>query len=105
MHGDGAVYEVVTTDYANTVADNVYRYASREDYYGCAREAFEEIHALLKCLIRFFTRLRRPKEAVLLEHMYRKFNYFGLNGAYTHQTQIYDPISRGHSGGGGGHRF
>lgn len=43
IHSDGAVYRVVTTAYANTVTDNVYRYASRGDYYECAKEAFGEI--------------------------------------------------------------
>lgn len=35
--------DLMTTAKANTVTDNVYRYASREDYAGCAKEAFREI--------------------------------------------------------------
>lgn len=31
IHSDGAVYQVVTKGYADTVTDNVYRYASRGD--------------------------------------------------------------------------
>ena len=44
----GGVYRVITTDVANTVTDNTYRYASREDYAGCAREVFSQIAAVLE---------------------------------------------------------
>jgi len=37
------IYHLLTTAKANTISDNVYRYASREDYAGCAKEAFREI--------------------------------------------------------------
>lgn len=128
IHSDGAVYGIITASYADTITDNVYRYASKADYYGCAEEAFREIHALLEGrkisqpmkyisnallamilallanfgLIIFFTRLRKPKDAAILNHIHKKFNHSGIVGTYTHQTKIYDPISRG-SGGGGGH--
>lgn len=128
IHSDGAVYQVITTAYANTITDNVYRYASGENYYGCAEEAFREIYALLEGqriaqpmkyisnallamilalllnfgLIIFFTRLKRPREEAILAHIHRKLDYSGIVGAYTHQTKIYDPISHGSSGGSGG---
>ncbi len=147
IHSDGGIYQVITAAYANTITDNVYRYASREDYYGCAREAFRQIQALLEGqkiaqpmkyisnallalilallgnfgLIIFFTRLRKPREDAILADIHRKLHYSGIVGTYTHQTQIYDPVSRGsgggrsggggggggggRSGGGGGHSF
>ena len=43
----GSVYKVVTKAYANTITDNVYRYASRGEYYQCAAEAFRQELTLL----------------------------------------------------------
>ncbi|MBR5739357.1 MAG: TPM domain-containing protein, partial [Lachnospiraceae bacterium] len=40
---DGAAYRIVTNSRAETITDNIYTYASRRDYYGCAAEAFSEI--------------------------------------------------------------
>lgn len=149
IHSDGAVYKVITTSYANTITDNVYRYASNGDYYGCAKEAFAEIYALLEGqkiaqpmkyisnallamilallanfgLVICFTRLHKPGYGAVIANIHRKFNYSKLKAVYTHQTRIYDPISKGggsggsggggghggggggHSGGGGGHSF
>jgi len=128
IHSDGAVWKVVTAAYANIITDNVYRYASRGDYYGCAREAFEEIHKLLEGqriarpmkyisnallamilallanygLVICFTRLHQPKKSTVLANIHRKFSYFGLKAVHTHQTRIYDPVSSGSSGGSGG---
>ena len=47
IFSDGAVYRTVTRAQARTITDNVYRYASREDYSACALEAFRQINALL----------------------------------------------------------
>ncbi len=143
IHSDGGVYKAVTKAYAETVTDNVYPYASRGDYYGCARAAFEQITALLEgeriaqpmkyisngllaltlaFLINFglvigFTRLPEPGAAAVMAGIHRKFAYTGLKAVHTHQTRVYDPVSRGsggsgggrsgggRSGGGGGHRF
>ncbi len=132
IYSDGAVWDVVTTDYANTVTDNVYRYASEEDYYGCASEAFKEIHALLEgrriaqpmkyisnallamllaLLINYglaasLSMRRGPAERTILANIRRQFLYSGIGAIYTHQTKDYDPIFKGDggssSGGGGG---
>lgn len=128
IHSDGAVYQVITSAYADTVTDNVYRYASDGDYYGCAREAFSEIYALLEGqriaqpmkyisnallamilalfanfgLVICFTRLRKPGENALLSHIYRSFRFTKPNAIYTHQTKTYDPVSSGGSSGSSG---
>lgn len=47
IFSDGKLYDVITKSKADIITDNVYRYASREDYYGCASEAFSEIYTLL----------------------------------------------------------
>ena len=44
----GAVYKTITNSYADTITDNVYRYASDADYFTCAYKAFEQILALLQ---------------------------------------------------------
>ena len=131
IHSDGAVYAVVTSSKAETVTDNVYRYASAADYFGCAAEAFRQIYALLEGeriaqpmkyisnallammlalfanfgLLVCFTRLSGPGKAEILGNIHRKFTYTKPEATYTHQTKVYDPVSRGSggsSGGGGG---
>ena len=39
---------ILTAAEENTISDNVYRYASREDYAGCARETFRQIASVLQ---------------------------------------------------------
>lgn len=130
IHSDGNVWKVITAANANTITDNVYRYASRGDYYGCAAEAFAEIHALLEGeriarpmkyignallamslallanygLVLCSSGLRRPRKGALPAAIHRRFGYSGLKADYTHQTRVYDPVSHG-SSGGGGHKF
>ncbi len=127
IHSNGGIYGVITSAYADTVTDNVYRYAMDADYYGCAREAFLQIHALLKgqriaqpmkyisnallavilaMLANFglavgVTRLHKPGEKALLANIHRKFHYSNLKASYTHKTKVYDPVSQGGTGGGG----
>lgn len=48
VQSDGEINEIVDDDYADTITDNIYKYASNKDYYGCAKEAFTEILALLQ---------------------------------------------------------
>mgnify|MGYP001068912008 CR=1 FL=1 len=131
IHSDGAIYQAVTSAYANTITDNVYRYASKGDYFGCAREAFQEIDAVLKGnriaqpmkyisnallamllallinfgLIIWFTRLQKPRDQTILGSISRTFRYSKLRATHTFQTKVYDPASGGsggRSGGGGG---
>lgn len=47
LFSDGAVYRTISSSYADTITDNVYRYASKEEYYTCASKAFEQIQTLL----------------------------------------------------------
>jgi len=128
IHSDGAIYKVVTTSYANTITDNVYRYASREEYYECAKETFNQIHALLEGdriaqpmkyisnallalilaffinfgVVSYFARLKRPSDTQLLRNMERRFTYTKPIANFTHKTKVYDPIeSSGGSSSGG----
>ncbi len=48
IESDGEVYEKISTEKANTITDNVYRYASDGDYYTCASNSFDQILRVLE---------------------------------------------------------
>jgi len=48
IFSDGAIYRTITSAKAETITDNVYRYASNGDYYTCAKTCFDQITALLE---------------------------------------------------------
>ena len=48
VFSDGANYKTVNDQYALTITDNVYRYATKGDYFGCAKAAFTQIADLLE---------------------------------------------------------
>lgn len=131
IHSDGAIYKVITTSYANTITDNVYRYATREEYYECAKEAFGQIYTLLEGdriaqpmkyisnallalilalfinfgVVCYFARLKRPSDAQLFRNMEKHFTYTKPTAVFSHKTKVYDPIeSSGGSSGGGSRR-
>lgn len=92
IHSNGTIYETITKSYANTITDNVYKYASDGDYYTCAFTAFGQINTLLEgrkiaqpmkyisnaflaviialllnyFLVRSFSRAKRPSKTDLL---------------------------------------
>ncbi len=45
---DGAAHRVITDGESETITDNIYRMAGREQYFACAEEAFAEILKLLR---------------------------------------------------------
>ncbi len=47
IHSDGKNYQIITPAKAEIITDNVYRYASKQDYYSCASEAFKQMNKLL----------------------------------------------------------
>ena len=48
VQSSGAIYKRINKAYGSTITDNIYKYASSEDYYGCAAEGFDEIYTLLE---------------------------------------------------------
>lgn len=118
IHSDGELYKVVTTAYAETITDNVYRMASNGEYYECAKEVYREIYALLQGeriaqpmkyisntllamilallinfgLVCYFTRLRKPSEADILRIIDKHLECTKPTATFTHKTQYYDPI-------------
>ncbi|MBR4470949.1 MAG: TPM domain-containing protein, partial [Erysipelotrichaceae bacterium] len=48
IHCNGAIYRIIDKAYANTITDNIYRYASRGEYYECADRVFDQALTLLR---------------------------------------------------------
>lgn len=128
IHSDGAVYKVITTSYANTITDNVYRHASNGDYYDCAAQVYDQILTLLKGqkiaqpmkyisnvllalilalllnygLVSFFARIRKPGRKELLCNGQNRFHYTQPRAFFVRESSTYNPISSGSSSGGSG---
>ena len=47
IYSDGANYDVITDMKANIITDNVYQYATNQEYYECASVAFDQMYILL----------------------------------------------------------
>lgn len=126
IHSDGAVYKAVTTADAETITDNVFRYASAGNYYDCAAGAYDQIFRLLEgeriarpmkyisnavlavilallanfVFISRYARLKKPKDRELLANAEYYFKSTPPAVEYTGQTKVYDPVSDSSSGGG-----
>lgn len=124
IHSDGKMYQIITTGYANTITDNVYRSASLEKYYLCASEAFEQINSLLRgqkiaqpmkyvsnlllavslaflinfAVMTWLTRVKSPRRNELLANVKKEFDYTIPTATLLNQTRTYSP-----GGSGGGH--
>ncbi|MBP5441719.1 MAG: TPM domain-containing protein [Treponema sp.] len=48
IHTDGSVNRIITSNYCQSITDNIYKMASVGDYYSCAAEAYTEMTTLLK---------------------------------------------------------
>jgi len=126
--GHGEAQKLVTSSYARTVTDNIYRYAGDGDYYGCAREAFDEMYRLLDgqriaqpmkyitsallamilavmvnfILVRAANTAKVPSKDEMLKGLYSQCQLNNPQMILTNTTKVYDPPSSS-SGGGGGH--
>lgn len=127
IHSDGAVYKVITTAYANTITDNVYRMASNEEYFDCANEVFTQITTLLQgnkiaqpmkyinnallaviaaLLLNFlfvsnFAKLRKPTEKQMMRQIKKHFTYTKPQVTFTHKSKVYSPIESDSGSGSG----
>ena len=131
IFSDGNNYNIITSNKAYIITDNVYRYATNGDYYLCASEAFEQIGLLLNghkiaepmryisntfialsiaAFINFFivmnkSRLKKSSEKEIIRNCKVKFDIGEINVAKTGTKKVYRPPSSssgGSSGGGGG---
>ena len=133
IFSDGAVYKTITKAYAATITDNIYRYASDQDYYLCASTAFDQIHTLLSgrriaqpmkyisnallalilaalinyFIVRLLSTSSKPDKREILNSVYAKFAFSDAQKKLTKQSKVYHPRSTGSSSGshsgGGGH--
>lgn len=127
LHCDGAVYRTITKAYANTITDNVYRYASDGNYTECASKVFAQITSLLKgqkiaqpmkyiCnfllavslallinfwLVHVLTEVRPVSQNKLLRSAKKSFSYTKPIATFVNKRKVYSPIESGDSGSSG----
>ena len=132
IFSDGSNYNVITSSKANIITDNIYRYASNEDYYTCASEAFIEMRTILDggkimepmrhisnmfiaiilaFLFNFiflvnYVRLKKAGAKEVLSGCDINVNISNIKGVKTGVDRVYSPIESSSSGsgfsGGGG---
>lgn len=126
IHSDGAVYKTITKSYADTITDNVYRYASDGNYYDCASHTYEQILTLLKGnkiaqpmkyisnallavilalllnygLVSFFARMKKPGRKELLSNGRNYFHYTQPRAFFVRESRTYNPTSSDSSSSG-----
>lgn len=131
IYSNGKIYKTINKSYANIITDNVYKYASREEYYQCADKAFSQIYKVLNgqkiaqpmkyisnallaiiiaLIINYFiarklSSTKKANKEQLIQGMYSNCNIYNENIVFMNQTRKYSPRSKGgggHGGGGGG---
>lgn len=128
----GENYKHITDSKADIITDNIYKYATRKEYYECAEKAFEQIgivldggkiaepmrHAsnvviaiVLAFFINFFivlnaSKLKKAANSEILKNCDIAFEAGNVDGRKTGTHRVYSPPSSsssgGSSGGGGG---
>ncbi len=130
LENAGFIKDTVTSSYALTITDNVYRYASNGDYLGCATNAFEQMLSLLggshiaqpmkyicnallaiviALLLNYFlvmasSRSSKASDRQVINGIYSKVEVKNASANFVNQTKRYSPQSSGGGRGGGGHR-
>lgn len=128
IYSDGDIYETITDAYADSITDNVYSYASQEDYYTCVSRAFSQITSLLEgkwiaqpmkwicngilaimiaLIINYFvamflSRSKEPSLGLLLSGMKSNVSINNARRDFVRQSKRYSPQSSGSGGGGSG---
>ena len=126
IFSDGDNYKIITSAKANIITDNVYTYASRGDYYGCASKAFEQVNILLdggkisepmrhisnvliSIVIAFLfnfiivlatTKISRASGNELFKNCDISFSVNNINAKKTGVDRVYSPVSESSSSGG-----
>ena len=128
LYSGGRNYSVISKGKADTITDNVYRYASKEEYYRCASETYAQIATVLSggrisepmryivngflalilaLLINFLivnavTRVRRVRSRELISVANWSVDIGQPTARFTGETKRYDPVETSDSGSGGG---
>jgi len=127
IFSDGDNYKTITSSKAEIITDNVYRYATRGNYYECASKAYDQINtlldggriaepmrhisnALIAVVLSFFmsfiyvlfrTKLKKSNNAEIISKSNVSFKVDNVSGKKTGTHRKYSPVSSGTSGGGG----
>jgi len=130
VYSDGACHKVITDGYGYDITDNIYRYATNEEYYTCASEGFEQMYALLNgqkiarpmkvissalmaillsLLINFIivsnaSKIQKTSGEEMLGGASKKLRFKNPILYKTRETKTYSPPSSSSGGGGGGSR-
>lgn len=128
IYSTGDMYETLTSGRANTITDNVYEYASDENYYECAVSVIDQevtvleggsiaqpmkyvsnllLALIVALIINYFIVIRTSsvKSAdfnSVIQAAKCKLNVGKSSAVYVNTTREYDPPSSSSSGGGGG---
>lgn len=131
LYTDGSNKYIITGSKANSITDNVYRYASRGEYYECADEAFREMYIVLDggkiaepmrytsnifialTLALFFgfifvmvkSKIKKATYQEIVKNCDITFEVGETSAVKVGQHKVYSPVSSssgGSSGGGGG---
>lgn len=124
IFSDGDNYKVITDSKADIITDNVYKYASRSDYYKCAYEAFDEINILLDggkiaepmryisngliaitisflvsfLIVMYNTRIKKASVSKIIKNSKVNFKVANIKGSKSGTHRKYSPVDRGNGG-------
>ena len=126
IKSNGAISEIVSNAYSNTITDNIYRYASEGDYYTCASKAYVQVYTLLSggkiaqpmryisaallalilglminyLIVRTVSKPRKADTEEIIDAANVDFRLRDPAARHSHTTKVYSPV-RSSSGGGG----
>lgn len=127
IYSDGSNYTTITSEKAEIITDNIYKYATNKQYYKCATEAFSQINTLLKggkiaepmkyisnaviavmlalfinfTIFKLATRIKAASNKEQIKECERFFKYSKPEVKRTGEHKVYSPIRSSSSGGGG----
>lgn len=128
ISANGDIYKTVTDSYSNTIADNVYTYASDGNYYECARRVFYQANMLLEGrkisqpmkhvsnlllamvlavvgvfgYILLISNKSKPSRSAVLGGTKQRHHFSNFAVTYLRTNSKYSPQSKSSGGGGGG---
>lgn len=128
IFSDGANYRTITKRKATSITDNVYTYATAEQYYKCASKVFEQMLTLLEggkiaepmrhisnfvlaittaFFINFFivlacSKVKKASNKEVLGNCNIRFDIGEITGTVIGEHRVYNPHTDSSSGGGGG---
>lgn len=128
IYNDGENLRNIDKGYAYVITDNVYRYASRGEYYQCVTEAYAQIRDLLEgrkiaqpmkyasnaflalalamilnyVILRLTGSAKTPSDQKILDSIVFTSSVAAPLAVFSGTTRTYSPPSRSSGGGGGG---